>query len=556
MHPLDSILNAWREQAAEPLFNRTRAMGTVFENLCTAFLTHDPVQAGQFTNVQPYAGWAHAHGFPATDTGIDLVAEIRDDPGYFAAIQCKFLDTGGNIPKKEIDSFLAASGRSEFRRRVWIDTTGRPWSRNAEDTLRLQEKPVQRIGLHYLKASPIDWAAYASSGAVGERQPPKTARPHQQDAIDSALTHLAASGARGKLLMACGTGKTLVGLRAAEQIAGRGRRVLLLMPSLALLSQTLRAWLDDATLPIRAFAVCSDSQTGRPRRSAGDTADMDVLDLAYPATTDAASLATRAGPDAPDAMTVVFATYQSSGIVSLSQLEHSLPPFDLAVADEAHRTAGALIPGEDPSPFVRIHDEEAILAHRRLYMTATPKVYAASARSRAGELAATLCSMDDEDRYGPLLHETRFGDAVDRDLLSDYRVIVLTVPESLAAGIRIREFADGAQLTLDEQGKMIGCLRALAKTDADQFPEHDQAPMRRAIAFCNLVDSSKRLEGRIHDVAEAYAEAYGNGRAPAVSARHVDGTFNATARGDALAFLEEAPEGVSTAAGLCARAAE
>ena len=518
-------------------------MGTAFEDLCGAFLTHDPLQAGQFRDVRPYTDWASERGLTATDTGIDLVAELRDDPGYFAAIQCKFLETGGSIPKKEIDSFLSASGRPEFRRRVWMDTSGRPWSRNAEETLRVQEKPVQRIGLHYLKASPIDWAAYVASGAVGEREPPKTPRPHQQEAIDSALSHLAAAGTRGKVLMACGTGKTLVGLRIAERITGKGGRILVLMPSLALLSQTLRAWLDDATVPIRAFAVCSDSQTGRPRRSAADTADMDVLDLAWPATTDAAALAARALPGAPDAMTVVFATYQSSGIVSEAQLDHGLPAFDLAVADEAHRTAGALIPGEDPSPFVRIHDEDAIRAARRLYMTATPKVYAASARNRAGELAATLCSMDDEHRYGPVLHETRFGDAVDRDLLSDYRVIVLTVPESLAAGIRIREFEDGAQLTLDEQGKMIGCLRALAKTDADQFPADDRAPMRRAIAFCNLVKSSQRLEGRIEDVAEAYAETYGNGHAPAVSARHVDGTFNATARGEALAFLKEAPEG-------------
>ena len=543
MHALDAILDDWRGKAAEPLFSRTRAMGTAFEDLCTAFLIHDPVQAGQFRNVRRYGDWARERSLPATDTGIDLVAELRDDPGHFAAIQCKFLETGGSIPKKEIDSFLAASGRSEFRLRVWIDTTGRPWSRNAEETLRVQEKPVHRIGLHYLKASPIDWAAWVASGAVGEREPPKTPRPHQQDAIDSALAHLASSGTRGKLLMACGTGKTLVGLRIAEQVAGEGGRVLVLMPSLALLSQTLRAWLDDATVPIRAFAVCSDSQTGRPRRSAADTADMDVLDLAWPATTNAAALAARALPEAPDAMTVVFATYQSSAIVSQAQLDHGLPAFDLAVADEAHRTAGALIPGEDPSPFVRIHDEVAIRADRRLYMTATPKVYAASARTRAGELATTLCSMDDEDRYGPVLHETRFGDAVERDLLSDYRVIVLTVPESLAAGIRIREFAEGAELTIDEQGKMIGCLRALAKTDAEQFPEDDSAPMRRAIAFCNLVKSSQRLEGRIHDVAEAYAETYGNGHAHVVSARHVDGTFNATARGEALAFLEEAPEG-------------
>ena len=543
MHPLDEILNAWREETAGSTFSRTRDMGTAFEDLCAAFLTHDPVQAAQFRNVQPFADWARERELRATDAGIDLVAELRDEPGFYAAIQCKFRDTRGSIPKAEIDSFLAESGRPEFRRRVWIDTTGRPWSRNAEETLRHQEKPVQRIGLHYLKASPIHWADYARSGALVERAPPKIPRLHQQDAIDSAVGHLGEPGTRGKLLMACGTGKTLVGLRIAEQLAGAGGRVLVLVPSLALLSQTLRAWLDDASLPIRAFAVCSDSQTGRPRRNAADSADMDVLDLAWPATTDAISLARRAAPHAADAMTVVFATYQSSGIVGNAQLEHGLPEFDLAIADEAHRTAGALIPGEDPSPFVRIHDNAALRADRRLYMTATPKVYAASARNRAGELATTLCSMDDEDRYGPVLHETRFGDAVDRDLLSDYRVIVLTVPERLAAGIRIRNFAEGKPLTIDEQGRMIGCLRALAKTDADEFPEDDRVPMRRAIAFCNLVESSKMLENRIHDVAEAYAETYGNGQAPAVAARHVDGTFNAAARGDALAFLDEAPEG-------------
>lgn len=162
MHPLDEILNAWREETAGSPFSRTRDMGTAFEDLCAAFLTHDPVQAAQFRNVQSFADWARERELRATDAGIDLVAELRDEPGFYAAIQCKFRDTRGSIPKAEIDSFLAESGRPEFRRRVWIDTTGRPWSRNAEETLRHQEKPVQRIGLHYLKASPIHWADYGT----------------------------------------------------------------------------------------------------------------------------------------------------------------------------------------------------------------------------------------------------------------------------------------------------------------------------------------------------------------------------------------------------------
>lgn len=520
-------------------------MGTAFEELCTAFLSHDPVQAAQLGTVQPYGEWARRRGLPADDAGIDLVAELKDEPGAYAAIQCKFRETRGSIAKGEIDSFLAASGRPEFRRRIWMDTTGRDWSAKAVETLRQQEKPVQRIGLHDLKASPIRWAEFVQSGGISGREPPKTPRPHQQAAIASTLNHLQAPGSRGKLLMACGTGKTLVGLRVAEAIAGAGGRVLVLVPSLALLSQTLRAWLDDARLPIRAFAVCSDNQTGRPRRNNADTADMDVLDLAWPATTDAAALASQATPGTPNAMTVVFATYQSSPMIGAAQQKHGLPDFDLAVADEAHRTAGALIPGEAPSPFVLIHDNARLRAARRLYMTATPKVYARSARNRAGEFAAALCSMDDEERYGPMLHETRFGDAVERGLLSDYRVIVLTVPESLAAGIRIRNLAEGKTLTVDEQGKMIGCLRALAKMDGEQFPEGDRAPMGRAIAFCNLVKSSKALEESIGAVAEAYGQQVCGSREvlPTVSARHVDGTCNATARADALAFLEETPPG-------------
>ena len=153
------------------------------------------------------------------------------------------------------------------------------------------------------------------------------------------------------------------------------------------------------------LAVCSDNQTGGPRRSAAETADMDVFDVAYPATTDAASLAARALSDAPDAMSVVFAAYRSSTIVSEAQLEHRLPVFEMSVADEAHRTAGASIPGENPSPFPGIHDNDALRANRRFYMTATPKVYDSSAWNRAVEFPITLFSIADKDRYDPVLHE-------------------------------------------------------------------------------------------------------------------------------------------------------
>ena len=208
------------------------------------------------------------------------------------------------------------------------------------------------------------------------------------EAVTGGLANL---GSRGKMIMACGTGKTLTSLRIAEELAGTGGRVLYLVPSLALMAQTVREWAQDANIPLRSFAVCSDSQVGKRQRRSDDLIDMDALDLAFPANTDAVRLATVAAPPSPDDLTVVFATYQSSPVIEGAQQVHGLPDFDLVICDEAHRTAGALIEGEDPSHFVRIHRDEHIRCDRRLYMTATQKIYAASARTRAGKLAAALC---------------------------------------------------------------------------------------------------------------------------------------------------------------------
>lgn len=431
---IDSILERWRADMASTDHSRTKAAGDAFERLSIAFLTHDPEQRLQYRNVRPFADWATEKGRDSRDTGIDLVAELVDGKGL-AAIQCKFRGEGKTILRPELDSFLAKSGTGDFDRRVIIDSTGLDWSTNLKTAFAEQEAiPVVRVGLHKLRESPIDWTRFIASGEV-VAEGPKVLRPHQEDAVRKIAAGLANAGSRGKLIMACGTGKTLTALRAAENLAGNGGRVLCLVPSLALMSQTVHAWARDAGLPLRAFAVCSDSQVGKRRKSQDDNIDMDALDLAWPATTDAAKLAERAGPDDPGRMTVVFATYQSSPVIEHAQGDHGLPRFDLAICDEAHRTAGAILEGERQSHFTLIHRDDHIRADRRLYMTATPKVYAESARTRAGKLAAALCSMDDEDLYGPVLHEIGFADAVERGLLSDYRVVVLTVPENLAARI-------------------------------------------------------------------------------------------------------------------------
>jgi predicted helicase len=162
---------------------------------------------------------------------------------------------------------------------------------------------------------------------------------------------------RGKLIMACGTGKTFTSLKIAEEIAGKGKRVLFLVPSLSLLSQTLTEWTQESATPLHSFAVCSDSDVGKKRKKDDDAVQTFVHELRYPATTDAKRLA-KEMKKAHDAshMSVVFATYHSIDVVHRAQHEHGLPAFDLVVCDEAHRTTGAKFEGEDESEFVRVHD--------------------------------------------------------------------------------------------------------------------------------------------------------------------------------------------------------
>ena len=263
--------------------------------------------------MQTYKQWAAEHGWDGRDTGIDLVARLRAEDG-FAVIQCKFYDPDYRIRKEDIDSFISAAGKAPFARRVIIDTTKSPWSENADTMLRGQAIPVLRISLADMQASPIEWATFAAKGKVilAEKKKPK---PHQNDARVAVRDGLAEAD-RGKMIMACGTGKTFTSLIIAEDLAGPGKRVLYLVPSLALMAQTVREWTANSEIPLHSIAVCSDGQVGKRRRADDDVAEIDILDLAFPATTDAQKVAWAGGDADPGTMTVVFATYQSIQVVS------------------------------------------------------------------------------------------------------------------------------------------------------------------------------------------------------------------------------------------------
>lgn len=541
--PLRQLLAQYRAAS-----KTEREKGTYFERLALAFIKHDPGMAQEYEDVWTFTDWAKVQRLDGKDIGIDLVAKIRGEDS-FCAIQCKFYAEGYRIQKGDIDSFLASSATRHFSRGLVFDTTGAPWSGNAEALL--DDLNVTRIGLDRLEESPIDWAAWFQREEI-KIAAPKALRPHQQDALAAVQAGLAESD-RGKLIMACGTGKTFTGLKIAETMAGPGKTVLVLVPSLALMSQTIREWTIDSATPLRSYAVCSDVQVGKRRRDADDVAEVELHDLDYPATTNAAKLASRAHAPSADRMTVVFSTYQSIQVISDAQKRHGFPEFDLIICDEAHRTTGATLAGEDESNFVKVHNQDFIAGRKRLYMTATPRVFGEGVKAKASEASAELASMDDPALYGETLFTRGFGWAVENGLLTDYKVLVLAVDEAMVSGGVQHRLADGGtELKLDDATKIIGCYKALTKNGLKDELLTDAQPMRRALAFCKDIAASKLVRTEFANVVSEYLasdegqDAMGDAAVLECQLHHVDGTMGAKERNVHLDWLkEDAGEGVA-----------
>ncbi|NMD95002.1 DEAD/DEAH box helicase [Rhodococcus sp. BL-253-APC-6A1W] len=530
--------------------------GTKFEQLMVRYFQLDPMLAQQYDEVWRWTDWPGRDGKP--DTGIDLVARERDT-GALTAIQCKFYEPTHTLAKGDIDSFFTASGKKPFTNRVIISTTDR-WGKNAEDALDGQSIPVQRIGLAEIAESPVDWDIAWPAGELqvdlteAKRHEPRT---HQQAAMDAVFAGFEAGNDRGKLIMACGTGKTFTALKIAERAAaenGGNARILFAVPSISLLSQTLREWTAQTQVDLRAFAVCSDTKVSR---SAEDVA---VHDVAIPVTTDAATLVQEMGHrKRAKGLTVVFTTYQSLPVVAKAQTQ-GVDAFDMVICDEAHRTTGVTLFGDDESNFVKVHDADYLKADRRLYMTATPRIFDESVKEKADEHSAELSSMDDELIFGPEFHRLSFGDAVERGLLTDYKVIVLTVDEDLvAAPLQTQLAGELAELRLDDASKIVGCWNGLAKR-AGRTPDGTgfapgEPPMKRAVVFAKDIAASKQVAEVFPAVVDAYRDLLENGENDgqqvsstnldlSCAVRHVDGTFNALQRNAELAWLKApVPEG-------------
>lgn len=529
----------------------TRDQGDRLERLTKEFLTKDSIQSRLYKKVYLWKDWDGRENFG--DIGIDLVAENVD--GGVTAIQCKFYDEHSTIAKEHIDSFISASGRKPFTHRIIVSTTDK-WSKNAEKMLEEQRFPVQRMGLQNFRDSNIDWSTY-SLDDPGEQQvgykPHKELRSHQDIAITRTLKGLQKDD-RGQLIMACGTGKTFTAIRLAEKFAeqnGGHARVLFMVPSLALMSQSISEFSNEIEGPFHAYAVCSDSKVGRERKRGGvnaDLADLRVEDLQLPATTDGAELAAAMNANPLDeGLEVVFSTYHSIDAVSAAQAA-GVGEFDLIICDEAHRTTGVTLADESESNFVKIHDDNWVAGRKRVYMTATPKIFNEDTKFQASEKAAVLCSMDDMDTFGPVFYRIGFGEAVEKGLLTDYKVLVLGVSESQVATSFQNLLADESnELAIDDVAKLVGCWNGLAKRRSGELEASfgdDLAPMKRAVAFSRSIKDSQKIEREFEDLVRINLRNRENDDPTddlGVQVRHIDGGFNAQSRAELLNWLKQEP---------------
>lgn len=547
--------------------------GTKFERLMRSWLLTDP----RYNELEKVWLWEEFPGrkdFGGTDTGIDLVA--KTEMGDYWAIQCKCYAEDATIDKPAVDSFLATSSRTftnevtfqttRFSNRVWISTTSH-WGSNAEEAIRNQEPPVTRVGMADLNSSPVDWQklldGLTGNSALVEG---KKTRKHQLDAISKAYTHYITEGNdRGKLIMACGTGKTYTSLLIAEQLLNGKGLVLFMVPSIALLGQSLNAWSADAGKPIKAVCICSDSKASRKiQKNKFDDADDSVVDLAVPASTNPKSIASQLKKyRSHDGLVVVFSTYQSIDAVSeaqqeiLSETNGEYGVFDFIICDEAHRTTGVKLSDKDESNFTKIHSDGNVKGRKRLYMTATPRLYGESAKVKASEKDCILCSMDDKALYGEEFYRVNFSYAVQNGLLTDYKVLVLTVGENDVPDNIKRDITDTTtELNFDDTSKLIGLINGLSKMiQGDDHRTWDADPhmMHRAVAFCSSIDksasragiASKYVASVLPQISEKYdknLDAESLSHTVSITAKHIDGSMNSQERNGILQWLADEPD--------------
>lgn len=517
-----------------------RDRGTAFEYLVKAYLKNEPIYKNLYSEVWMLSEVPSEYGIPTNDIGVDLVA--KKNTGELVAIQAKFYDH--KIRKSDIDSFLSELGKNYYSEGIIVSTIDE-WGKNAEEAIN-NRSDVSRIGLSDLRHSQINWDQWSFERPQNVQiKLPKEPRNYQKEVIEKSLSYFK-SHDRGQLIMAPGAGKTFTSLKVAEALAKESGKenfkVLYLVPSIQLLTQTLRAWNNDTQMSMASMAVTSDRNASR-RAIKQDESNLFVKssDIGFPATTSTEKVLENYEElknSAPTELLVVYSTYQSIDVLGKAQKE-GFPDFDLIIADEAHRTTGATALGDEDSAFVKVHNDNNIKGRKRLYQTATPKIYGADAKSKGQEMSVAISSMDDEAIYGQVIYRLGFGDAISRDILTDYKLMVLAVDEQTVQKDMQKSLADPENgLNLDDVGRIIGVWNGMLKRET--FSNNVSGnPMKRAIAFSQNIKASKRLTDQFEVVVNEYLENNEEENRFTVHVEHADGSMNALEKNNKLDWLAD-----------------
>lgn len=540
-----SFVSLIQEIDLENRVNRDR--GTLFELLTKTYLENEPIYQRLFDTVWMLNDVPIEYNIPKIDTGVDLVAR-KAKTGELVAIQCKYYSKDTRIRKEHIDSFLNELGKNYYDEGLIITTTDK-WSKNADEALIDRNKPIMRISLSQLKESIIDWSQYSFSKpediVLQERKSP---RAHQIPAINAVLDGFRETD-RGKLIMAPGTGKTYTSMAIAEKLAEESKdsfKVLYLVPSIQLLSQTLRSWNADIKYNMDSIAVCSDRKVTKERIGT-EIEDIATSDIGFPATTNKEKLIeyqeTIESRNSKPEFISVFSTYQSIDVIMEAQKE-GFYDFDLIICDEAHRTTGLTELNKEASAFTKVHYNENVKAKKRLYQTATPRVYGEDAKVKAEEKSVIIADMNDSSVFGEELYRIGFGDAIRKGILTDYKVMVLAVEEDIIARRFQNMFANTESgLQFDDVTKIIGCWNGLVKRDGKTNKTLGQ-PMKRAIAFTGTISDSKKITDMFSTVVDEYLYDTNDLNTQfKIDIKHADGTMNAIEKNEKIDWLKsEVPD--------------
>ncbi|GAA9716347.1 hypothetical protein VN0021_09090 [Helicobacter pylori] len=541
-----------------------RHKGSLFEKLSKRFLTeHD--SANEYESIDLWSDWklkGKEH-----DRGIDIV--IQTTSKEYIAVQCKFHQN--SISLNDIATFLtqlqSGVGDVRFKKGIIISTSNLTRAALEEiEQIRSAGKDIDIITEEDFIYSQIDWEKFDPTKTEDELSlcDKKSPRSHQIEAINATKEYFSSpKNARGKLIMACGTGKTYTSLKIMEAL--NPKITLFLAPSIALLSQTFREYAQEKSEPFYASIVCSDDKVGQSKNEDNDDIKFSELPI-KPSTRPEDILSVCEKAQKENKRFIIFSTYQSALRIKEAQ-KVGLGEIDLVICDEAHRTVGAMYSTnerDDKNAFTLCHSDEHIQAKKRLYMTATPKVYSESSKAKAKESDNAIYSMDDESIFGEEIYTLNFERAIALDLLTDYKVIILAVRKENLSGVtnsvnkKISQLkAEGTKLDKklinnEFVCKIVGTHKGLAKQDlivldGENKEDHnlqnkaDTFVSQRAISFCKSIQTSKNIKDSFETIMECYDEELKKkiSKNLTISIDHIDGTMNCKERLEKLEELNQ-----------------